>query len=120
MDAATKSLADLESLDVPLLSTASVANLEASLRAAIAWANGDAATCLRALESMRSEVWFQLTVGSLFLSQAFDRYMRGEALLALGRPAEAEGWFKSLSERSPIELIYRASAQERIRSSAGK
>ena len=120
VDAATKSLADLESLDVPLLSTASVANLEASLRAAIAWAKGDAATSLRALESMRSEVWFQLTVGSPFLSQAFDRYMRGEALLALGRPTEAEGWFKSLSERSPIELIYRASAQQRIRSSAGK
>ena len=38
---------------------------------------------------------------------------------ALGRRTEAEGWFRSLSERSPIELIYRASAQERIRSSAG-
>jgi hypothetical protein len=118
--AARKNLAALEGLDVPLLSTASVANLEASLRAAIAWALGDHASSLHALESMRSEIWFQLTVGSPFLSQAFDRYMRGEALLALGRRTEAEGWFRSLSERSPIELIYRAPALRRIQASAGR
>jgi hypothetical protein len=75
----------------------------------------DPAGTLRALESIRSEVWFQLTVGSPFLSQAFDRYLRGEALLALGRRAEAEGWLRSIAERSPIELIYRAPAQEKIR-----
>jgi hypothetical protein len=63
---------------------------------------------------MRFEIWFQFTVGSPFLSQAFDRFMRGEALIALGRKTEADGWFKSLSERSPIELIYRRAAQERI------
>ena len=117
---AAASLADLESLDVPSLSTTSVANLEASLRAAIAWAQGDPVSTLRALESMRSEIWFQLTVGSPFLSQAFDRYMRGEALLALDRRSESDGWFKSLAERSPIELIYRQSAQARIGSPSRK
>jgi tetratricopeptide (TPR) repeat protein len=107
-------LANLDGMDVPVLSTASVANLDASLRAAIAWAEGDHGAALRFLESMRAEVWFQLTVGSPFLSQAYDRYMRGEALLALGRNAEAEGWFRSLSERSPIELIYRAPALAKV------
>jgi serine/threonine-protein kinase len=114
VQSAARSLADLERLDVPVLSAGSVANLAASLRAAIAWAKGDPAATLRALESMRFEIWFQFTVGSPFLSQAFDRFMRGEALIALGRKTEADGWFKSLSERSPIELIYRRAAQERI------
>lgn len=115
---ATRSLANLELLDVPVMSAASVANLGASLRATIAWMNGDAGATLRALESMRSEVWFQLTVGSPFFSQAFDRYLRGDALLALGRKPEADGWFRSIAERSPIELIYRAAAQEKIQASS--
>jgi DNA-binding SARP family transcriptional activator/TolB-like protein len=118
--AAAKSLADLENLDVPVLSATSIANLEASLRAAIAWAGNDPVATLRALESMRSEIWFQLTVGSPFLSQSYDRFMRGEALLALGRRTEAEGWFKSLSERTPIELIYRSAAQARLQSTSPK
>jgi DNA-binding SARP family transcriptional activator len=112
---AMESLTRLEALDIPSINAPSVANLDASLRAAIAWMKIDPAGTLRALESIRSEVWFQLTVGSPFLSQAFDRYLRGEALLALGRRAEAEGWLRSIAERSPIELIYRAPAQEKIR-----
>ena len=107
---ATQALANLEDLDVPVASAASAANLATSLRAAMAWARGDAAATLRVLESMRSEMWFQLTVGSPFFSQAYDRYVRGEALLALGRKPEADGWFRSIAERSPIELIYRAHA----------
>jgi DNA-binding SARP family transcriptional activator len=117
---ATESLANLEKLDVPTLNAASVANLDASLRAAIAWMKDDAAGTLRALESIRSEVWFQLTVGSPFLSLAFDRYRRGEALLALGRTSEATGWFHSIAERSPIELIYRGPAQQKMKSPPGK
>ena len=111
-------LTRLDALDIPLLSVPSVANLDASLRAAIAWAQGDPGATLRALEAMRSEVWFQLTVGSPFLSQAFDRYMRGEALLALGRVSEAAGWLGSLAERTPIELIYRAPARARVTGAA--
>jgi hypothetical protein len=113
-------LANLDAMDVPVLSTASVANLDASLRAAISWAQGDHGATLRSLESMRSEIWFQLTVGSPFLSQAFDRYMRGEALLALGRKSEAEGWVRSLSERSPIELIYRAPALAKVTAASSR
>ena len=113
-------LTSLQAMDVPILSTASIANLDASLRAAISWAQGDPGATLRALESMRSEIWFQLTVGSPFLSQAFDRYMRGEALLALGRTTEAEGWLRSLSERSPIELIYRAPALAKVKAASGR
>ena len=118
--AAAKSLAELENLDVPVLGATSIANLEASLRAAMAWAGNDPVATLRALESMRSEIWFQLTVGSPFLSQAFDRFIRGEALLALDRRSEAEGWFRSLSERTPIELIYRPTAQARLQSNTRK
>jgi hypothetical protein len=117
---ALEHLASLEALDVPALNTGSVANLEASLRATIAWSRGDAAATLRALESMRAETWFQFTVGSPFLSQGWDRFMRGEALLALGRRTEAEGWFGSIAERSPIELIYRAPARQRINAAGAR
>ena len=117
--AAAQALENLERLDVPTSSETSVANLGASLRAAMAWAGGDAAGTLRALESMRSEIWFQLTVGSPFFSQAFDRYMRGEALLALNRKPEADGWFHSIAERSPIELVYRTPALQKVSPSAG-
>ena len=111
---AALALANLEKLETPLSSTTSIANLGASLRGAIAWSRGDAAATLRALDGMRAEVWFQLTVGSPFFSQAFDRFMRGEALQALGRSAEAVPWFRSISERSPIELIYRDAAMKKL------
>jgi DNA-binding SARP family transcriptional activator/TolB-like protein len=115
-DRATGALQNLEGLETPVSSATSVANLIESLRASIAWSRGDPAATLRALEAMRTEVWFQLTTGSPFFSLALDRFRRGEALLALGKPAEARPWFSSIAERSPIELIYREAAADRLAS----
>jgi DNA-binding SARP family transcriptional activator/TolB-like protein/TolA-binding protein len=112
---ASRFLSELENLPSPTIGAAAVANLAASLKGAMAWARGDATATLRALDSSRTEIWFQFTVGSPFFSQALDRYTRGEALLALGRKAEAEGWLRSIGERTPIELIYRDAAAAKLR-----
>ncbi|MEO8199565.1 MAG: BTAD domain-containing putative transcriptional regulator [Gemmatimonadota bacterium] len=111
---ARASLSRLEILDRPLVSATFIANLALSLRAVIAWARGDARATLRFLEAIRVEVWFQLTVASPFFSQCFDRYLRGEALSALGRAGEAAGWYSAIAERSPFELIFKEAAARRI------
>lgn len=111
---AKEALARLADLDHPLASSTFVSNLTLSLRAAIAWHQGDARATLRFLEATRVEVWFQLTVASPFFSQGFDRFLRGEALSALGREAEASGWYRAIAERSPFELIYREAAAKRV------
>ena len=89
-------------------------NLEAGLRAAACLLDGDTEGALRALEGVRPDVWFQLTVASPFLSQAWERFQRGRVLLALDRPREAWGWFHAIAERSPFELIYAAPAQRAL------
>lgn len=90
-------------------------NLILSLTATIAHSRGDAPAALRALESMWVEVWFQLTVASPFFSQAYDRFLRGEVLSALGREAEAVRWWATIAQRSPYELVYRAAADARLK-----
>ena len=107
LDTAGHHAAALEDETVPDDAAAVVASLVAGSHARIALARGDHATALALLEARRPPVWFQHAVASPFYSQAFERYMRGEALLALGRVDEARGWFQSLVERTPFELIYR-------------
>ncbi|MGE5091278.1 MAG: BTAD domain-containing putative transcriptional regulator [Bacillota bacterium] len=105
----------LSALPLPETGAELVAHLTRGARARAAWAAGDPAAALRELESGRSEAWFQLTVASPFYSQAFERFMRAELLRELGREAEAEGWYRSIAERSPYELIYRAESAARLR-----
>ena len=106
-DAADRSASALAEETVPAEATAVVASLVAGANARVAWARGDHTKALAYLEGRRPAVWFQHAVASPFYSQAFERYMRGEMLVALGRVEEARGWFESLVERTPFELIYR-------------
>ena len=101
----------LAALPAPDSGVELVEHLTRGARARAAWAAGDPAAALRELESGRSEAWFQLTVASPFYSQAFERYMRAELLRELGHEAEAVGWYRSIAERSPYELIYRGRAR---------
>jgi len=59
------------------------------------------------------ELWFQTTVASPFLSLAHERFLRAELLEKVGREAEALGWYGSIAERSPYELVYAAPAHLR-------
>ena len=113
--AAEQALLALRNLEQPVASSGFIDNLILSLTAALAYSRGDPAAALRALESMWVEVWFQLTVASPFFSQAYDRYLRGEVLRALGRENEAVRWWATIAQRSPYELIYRAPADAKLK-----
>jgi hypothetical protein len=90
------------------------ASLLVELQAAIAWAEGRPEEGLRILEQSHPRLWFQLTVASPFFSLASQRYLRAELLREVGRREEAAGWYKSIAERSPYELIYAGAAQRRL------
>jgi serine/threonine-protein kinase len=96
-----EALAELEA-DGPL-----VRNLTVELDAALARARGRPEEALARLERARPELWFQLTVASPFFTLASQRFLRASLLEQMGRKEEAEGWYRSIAERSPYELIYR-------------
>jgi hypothetical protein len=85
-----------------------VRHLAVELDAALAWARGKPAEALGKLERARPELWFQLTVASPFFTLASQRFLRARLLDELGRGEEAAGWYRSMAERSPYEVIYRA------------
>jgi tetratricopeptide (TPR) repeat protein len=89
-------------------------SLQVELQAAIARAEGKPAEALLLLEQWRPRLWFQLTVASPFFSLASQRYLRAELLRETGRPEEAAGWYGSIAERSPYELIYAGPARRRL------
>jgi hypothetical protein len=83
--------------------------LAASVRAHLAWWQGDAAKALAHLESAGLPV--SRDYGPTHLgTMAAERWLRGVALLALGREREARGWLASLGELSFAEHVYRAPA----------
>ncbi len=82
----------------------------AELRAAVARVEGRPGEALALLEASRPEIWFQLTVASPFFSLASSRFLRAGLLRELGRNREAAGWYASMAQRSPYEMIYRRAA----------
>jgi tetratricopeptide (TPR) repeat protein len=105
-------LAELGALQPEL--TGLARSLEVELRATIARAEGRPEEALTLLERSRPELWFQLTVASPFFSLASQRFLRAELLNEVGRTAEAVGWYASIAERSPYELIYAPPARRRL------
>jgi hypothetical protein len=91
-----------------------VRNLTVELDAALAWARGNPADALARLERARPELWYQLTLGSPFFALASQRFLRARLLEALGRSKEAAGWYRSIAERSPYEVIYLRAAREAL------
>jgi tetratricopeptide (TPR) repeat protein len=101
----------------------SAGGLEASLllelEATIAQAEGRSEEGIRMLERSHPRLWYQLTLASPFYSLASQRYLRAELLKELGRHEEAAGWYRSIAERSPYELIYAKPAQQRLLEMSG-
>ena len=89
--------------------------LAAELSATAARTNGRPAEALATLERSRPRLWFQLTVASPFFCLTSRRFLQAELLREMGRAEEAEGWYRSIAERSPYELVFRGEA-ERVRS----
>lgn len=88
--------------------------LSAELDATIARAAGKTGEALAILERSRPRLWFQLTVASPFFSLASRRFLQAELLREAGRFVEAAGWYDSIAQRSPYELVYAAPARERL------
>jgi DNA-binding SARP family transcriptional activator/TolB-like protein len=91
-----------------------VRNLTVELDAALAHARGRTTEALARLERARPELWFQLTVASPFFTLASQRFLRARLLEAVGRGREAAGWYRTMAERSPYELVYVGVAMEGV------
>jgi hypothetical protein len=89
------------------------ASLERGLAATLARAEAGPLEALAVLGRPVIEMWFQVTVASPFLSLAHERFLRAELLHELGRDAEALGWYGSIAERSPYELVYAGPSHRR-------
>jgi serine/threonine-protein kinase len=83
-----------------------VRGMEAELRAGVARAEGRPAEGLALLAASRPSLWFQLTVASPYFTLASRRWLTAELLRETGRGEEAEGWYESMAERSPYELVF--------------
>ena len=88
-------------------------SLRKGLAATLTRAERGATEALAVLGRPSAELWYQATVISPFLSLAYERFLRAELLYEAGRHAEALGWYGSIAERSPFELVYAAPAQLR-------
>jgi hypothetical protein len=67
------------------------------------------------LEGAETDVWFQLAIASPFYAGAYERLLRADLLVELGRPEEARGWLETIAQRSPFETPFVAAAGERVR-----
>jgi tetratricopeptide (TPR) repeat protein len=96
----------LRALPAPGSAAALRDRLARSVEAGVARLDGRPDDALALLAGGGGGLWFQLTVASPFFAQAFERYARAELLRELGRDTEALGWYASIAERSPYELVY--------------
>jgi DNA-binding SARP family transcriptional activator len=105
---------ELAELPVPEGTEVLLERLGRTLEALIHRAQGRPAEALRRLEGARSDVWFQLAVGSPFYAGAHERFLRAELLCEAGRQREAIGWYRSIAEFSLYELPFLAPARLRL------
>jgi DNA-binding SARP family transcriptional activator len=59
---------------------------------------------LRALDTETSEYWLGIIASSPLAAQSFERYVRAECLLSLGRNAEAVSWFETFEQNALYDL----------------
>jgi serine/threonine-protein kinase len=83
------------------------------VRAELALARNQPAEALQELEAIRHQTYYVTAFAFPELSQARERYLRAEALAALGRTEEALPWFAAFSEFSPYDLVYAAMGHRR-------
>jgi hypothetical protein len=90
--------------------------LATELEAALAREDGRTGQALSILERTRPRLWYQLTVASPFFCLTSRRFLQAELLREAGRVEEAAGWYASLVQRSPYELVYRDAVRDRLSS----
>ena len=105
---------DMAELDVPKGAEALVERLGRTLDALALQAQGRLTEALAALEGATTEVWFQLAIASPFFAGGYDRLLRADLLIALGRDSDAAPWLATIAQRSPFETPYLAAAEQRL------
>jgi tetratricopeptide (TPR) repeat protein len=103
----------LGELPVPPATEALIERLVRTLDAEALRLQGKPAEALAVLERLKTDVWFQLAVGSPFYAGTYDRFLRAELLVEAGRIDEAMGWWEAMAQRSPYELVFLAEAERR-------
>ncbi len=116
--AAAKRAEEMTELDVPKGAEVLIERLGRTLDALALQAQDRLPEALAALEGARTDVWFQLAIASPFFAGGFERVLRADLLIALGRDEEAVAWLSTLAQRSPFETPYLAQAEERLLASA--
>ena len=105
-EAATRAAAELEALRGPDEVTGPARSLAAAVRADLALTAHRPADALAALAGVRGAVPLSLSNNSP-LSEDYARFLRAEALLALGRDAEARRWLENGFDATPDGPILR-------------
>jgi DNA-binding SARP family transcriptional activator/Tfp pilus assembly protein PilF len=85
----------------------------ASVRALHSWMEGRPRDALAWLDRQQPEHGFVDTAFDVASAQSFERYLRAEALLALGNMAEADAWLEGLGENVTGDLIFLGPALDR-------
>jgi hypothetical protein len=103
---------ELDALASPAGATQVVRALAATVRADVALKQGQAERALALLEPADGQVPLELVAVRPFVNarqytQEHARYLRAEALRALGRTGEAQRWRSTSFQGSPLEMVYR-------------
>ena len=108
-EAARRAAQELEALGgTPFAHTLGV-DLARSVEGYARWLEGDTQGALRSFEAMPMEAGYALLFVSELYSHGFVRFLRARSLQAVGRGAEAEGWYLGLTA-APFELALRGPA----------
>ena len=105
-EAAARAAAQLEALPGSDEITGPARSLAAAVRADLALASRRPADALTALADVRGAVPLSLSDVSPF-SEDYARYLRAEALLALGKDAEARRWLENGFGNTPDAMTFR-------------
>ncbi|MEM7584978.1 MAG: protein kinase [Acidobacteriota bacterium] len=81
-------------------------DMELGIRAEVARLRGQHSEVLSLLAERHGRYSYEMPMVSPLFSRARERYLKAEALLALGRTEEALGWYTSLYELAVFDLAY--------------
>ncbi len=89
-------------------------DLALGLRSRVAYAAGRPAEALDLIARTKVETVYQLTLGTPFAAQAFERFWRAEMLREAGRDEEAFQWYEYSVPVSPSEVVFLPVRQLRL------
>jgi tetratricopeptide (TPR) repeat protein len=112
-DGALRHAAQLETASVAAEDTPVVRSFAAAIRADVALAAHRPADALKALEAVRGQVPFDLTLSAAF-GEEYPRLLRADALLATGKDLEARRWLENGLVGTPNDLLFLAQRAFRL------